>query len=170
MSGLPMKTQRVFCTFRLDGHLYGVDVLDVKEVATATTATPISHAPDEVMGLVNIRGQIYLALDLRRLLGLPAARLTAESRLVLFKPFIGNAFGVVVDAISEIHTVMSDCMEPFFTSEHEPLGSTIRRIDLISAVCKLSEELLVVLNPRRFLPAVEHDVFELREPIVLNQE
>ena len=69
MSGLPMKTQRVFCTFRLDGHLYGVDVLDVKEVTTATTATPISHAPDEVMGLVNIRGQIYLALDLRRLLG-----------------------------------------------------------------------------------------------------
>ena len=69
-----MATQRLFCTFRVDGRLFGVDILDVKEVTAETTFTRVAHAPDEVLGLVNIRGHIYLALDLRRLLGMPATR------------------------------------------------------------------------------------------------
>ena len=71
-------------------------------MAIAVTAfTPVAHTPDEVLGLVNIRGHIYLALDLHRLLGLPTAAVTGGSRLVLFKPAVGNAFGVMVDAIAE---------------------------------------------------------------------
>ena len=102
-----MESQRLFCTFRVDGRLFGVDILDVKEVTAETTSTRVAHAPDEVLGLVNIRGHIYLALDLRRLLGVPATEVTGESRLVLFKPSVGSAFGVVVDQISEIQTVDS---------------------------------------------------------------
>ncbi len=146
-------TPKLFCTFRLEGHLFGVDILDVKEVTTETTTTRIAHAPEEVRGLVNIRGHIYLALDLRRLLGMPGTAITGETRLVLFKPTIGQAFGVFVDEISEIHTAMSDRIEAY--SATDVLASKLRRVDLISAVCKLPDELLVVLNPRRFLHIVE---------------
>ena len=147
------EAPKLFCTFRLDGHLFGVDMLDVKEVTTETTTTRIAHAPEEVLGLVNIRGHIYLALDLRRLLGMPATAITGETRLVLFKPTIGQAFGVFVDEISEIHTAMPDRIEAY--SAAVVLASKLRRVDLISAVCKLPDELLVVLNPRRFLNIVE---------------
>src|SRR5262245_60529706 len=99
-----METPRLFCTFRVDGRLFGVDILDVKEVTTEITATRIAHTPEEVRGLVNIRGHIYLALDLRLLLGLPPANATGDSRMVLFKPTVGSAFGVVVDEISDIQT------------------------------------------------------------------
>ena len=150
-----MESQRLFCTFRVDGRLFGIDILDVKEVTAETTSTRVAHAPDEVLGLVNIRGHIYLALGLRRLLGMPATAVTDESRLVLFKPSVGSAFGVVVDQISEIQTVDFKDIEVFTRHDHENALASVRRVDLIDAVCKLSGELLVVLNPRRFLAVVE---------------
>jgi purine-binding chemotaxis protein CheW len=150
-----METQGLFCTFRVDGRLFGVDILDVKEVTAETTYTRVAHAPEEVLGLVNIRGHIYLALDLRRLLGMPSREVTEESRLVLFKPSIGSAFGVVVDQISEIQSVDSNRIEAFSHNERETASVQQNRVELIHAVCKLGSELLVVLNPRRFLAVVE---------------
>ena len=54
-----------YCTFRLSGRLYGVDIEDVKEINTEVNFTPIFHASREIKGYINIRGQIYLLLDLR---------------------------------------------------------------------------------------------------------
>ena len=160
MTTSSLSVPQLFCTFRVGGQLFGVDILDVKEVTTETTITRIAHTPSEVLGLVNIRGHIYLALDLRRLLGMPSTQITAESRLVLFKPSVGSAFGVIVDEISEIHTVSPDQIESYAASEHKALVSQLRRVDLISAVCKLPDELLVVLNPRRFLSIVEQNLVQ----------
>ena len=153
-----MSTQRLFCTFRLDGRLFGIDILDVKEVTAETTFTRVAHAPDEVLGLVNIRGHIYLALDLHRLLGLPAAVVTGDSRLVLFKPAVGNAFGVMVDAISDIRAVDAGRLESFARWGHEAVAVSAGRADLIDCVCELDDELLVVLNPRRFLIVIEQSL------------
>jgi purine-binding chemotaxis protein CheW len=145
----------LFCTFRVDGRLFGVDILDVKEVSAETTTTRVAHTPDEVLGLVNIRGNIYLALDLRRLLGMPAAVVTAESRLVLFKPSVGHSFGVVVDEVAEIESVDPSRIERFNQKDDVPAKVVAGRVDLIDAVCQLADELLVVLNSRRFLAVVE---------------
>lgn len=153
-----METPRLFCTFRVEGRLFGVDILDVKEVTTETTSTRIAHAPEEVCGLVNIRGHIYLALDLRRLLGMAVTNVTGDSRLVLFKPTVGSAFGVVVDEIGDIQTVEHTSIEAFSQNHHEIAAANLRRVDLIEAVCKLNNELLVVLNPRRFLTVVEQNL------------
>ena len=155
MTESPTSTHRMFCTFRVNDRLFGVDILDVKEVTAETAFTRVAHAPDEVLGLVNIRGHIYLALDLHRLLGLPATVVAGESRLVLFKPSVGNAFGVVVDAISDIRTVDASRTESFARADHEAAGPGAGRADLIDCVCELDSELLVVLNPRRFLAVIE---------------
>jgi purine-binding chemotaxis protein CheW len=148
----------MFCTFRVNDRLFGVDILDVKEVTAETTFTRVAHAPDEVLGLVNIRGHIYLALDLHRLLGLSATMLTGESRFVLFKPSVGNAFGVVVDAISDIRTVDASRTESFARAGHEAAVVSASRADLIDCICELDGELLVVLNPRRFLAVIEQNL------------
>ena len=158
MTGSATPLHRMFCTFRVDDRLFGVDILDVKEVTAETTFTRVAHAPDEVLGLVNIRGHIYLALDLRRLLGMPTTVVTGESRLVLFKPSVGNAFGVVVDAISDIRTVDASRTESFARADHEAALASAGRAGLIDCVCELDGELLVVLNPRRFLAVIEQDL------------
>ena len=115
----------------------------------------MAHAPDEVLGLVNIRGHIYLALDLHRLLGLPTAAVTGDSRLVLFKPAVGNAFGVMVDAIADIQTVDAARTGSFAPADREADPVGVGRAGLVDCVCQLDGELLVVLNPRRFLAVIE---------------
>ena len=58
-------------TFRVDGALYGVDAMRVKEVGRHADLTRVPLAPPTVAGILNLRGDVVTALDLRRLLGLP---------------------------------------------------------------------------------------------------
>jgi purine-binding chemotaxis protein CheW len=155
MMGTSMASRRLFCTFRLDGRLFGVDLLDVKEVVAESAPTPVPLAPDEVLGLVNIRGHVYLALDLRQLLGMPAAEVAAGSRLVLFKPSVGPSFGVRVDEIADIQAAEPGHINPSRRADLPGDATGVGRVDLVDAVLQLADELLVVLAPRRFLPVVE---------------
>ena len=143
----------LYCTFRSAGRLFGVPILDVKEVTTETECTRIPHAPTEVVGYVNIRGHIFLVLDLRRLLSLDGDTIAVNRRLVIFKLSVGPAFGVMVDEIGDIVTVNTIHMEKFSGSGQEFTGND--RAELVANICKLPEELLVVLDPRRFLPIIE---------------
>ena len=59
-----------FCTFLLEGYLFGVPVPQVQEVIRFQPMTPVPLAPQEVRGMINLRGQIVLAIDLRRRLSL----------------------------------------------------------------------------------------------------
>lgn len=142
-----------YCTFRTAGRLFGISILDVREVTTETLCTRIPHAPDEVAGYVNIRGHIHLALDLRTLLGLPGRPEPVDQRLVLFKSTTGPAFGILVDEIADIVAVASADTEELLP----PTGETqvIGRSELVIRVCRLPDELLTILEPRRFLPIVE---------------
>jgi purine-binding chemotaxis protein CheW len=93
-----------FCTFLLDGYLFGVPVPQVQEVIRYQPMTPIPLAPGAVEGLINLRGQIVVAIDLRRRLGLenrPAGKLpmnvvvrTADSVVSLLADEIGEVIEV----------------------------------------------------------------------------
>src|SRR5579875_3258105 len=61
---------RQFATFFVDGLFFGVDVLDVQEVLRYQEMTSVPLAPEVITGLINLRGQIVTALDLRRRLNL----------------------------------------------------------------------------------------------------
>ena len=58
-------------TFTLDGHSYGVDVKAVQEVLRGQPRTRVPLAPSSLAGLINLRGQVLTAVDLREQLGLP---------------------------------------------------------------------------------------------------
>lgn len=154
------ETTFLYCTFRSAGHWFGAPIDDVKEVTTETTCARIPHAPLEVAGYVNMRGHIFLALDLRRLLGLDAS--SVENRLVLFKPSVGPSFGILVDEIGDITAVAASQIEEFSaTATQLAAGNPIRRVDLIAKVCRCPTELLLVLEPRRFLRVVEQVLSEV---------
>jgi purine-binding chemotaxis protein CheW len=64
-----VETRR-YCSFYLSERLFGVDIKTVKEISSDFHVTRIYHAPKEINGYVNIRGQLFLVLDLKRLLGM----------------------------------------------------------------------------------------------------
>ena len=65
-----MIDEKQFCTFSLDGHCFGVNVLEVQEVFRYQEMTSVPLAPETITGLINLRGQIITAIDLRRLMKL----------------------------------------------------------------------------------------------------
>jgi chemotaxis signal transduction protein len=154
-----------YCTFRLDGHLFGFDIRAVREVNMQTAFTSVPHAPPVVRGCVNLRGHIVLVLDLRRLLGLEPAPVTPDSRLVIFKPTVGESLGVLVDAIGDIASVPEDLTENMRPDEaprvEEETGAR-RAAELVSGIGKLEGELLVIVNPHKLLGAVAGSVAEIR--------
>jgi purine-binding chemotaxis protein CheW len=138
----------LYCTFRLAGRLFGVDVRTVKEVNTRTAVAPVPLAPPAVRGLVNLRGQLHLVLDLRQLLGLGAAAGTPDSRLVIFKPAVGEAFGVLVDAVGDVVRLTADRTERYAADD------PARRGGLMTGVGTIEGDLMVIVDPYRLLDAV----------------
>ncbi len=151
------EAERLYCTFHTAGRLFGVPVLDVKEVTTETTSTRIPHAPREVIGYVNIRGHVFLALSLAELLAIPNHHPLPDSQLVLFKPSVGPSFGIVVDRVGDIVAISADQSESFSGAERGQLDSEDRGA-CVSHICKLDDQLLIVLDPRRFLPRIEQSL------------
>src|SRR5262245_39602820 len=135
------KPANHYCTFRLGERLFGFDLRAVKEVNTYTTYTPVPHAPPVVCGCVNLRGDIYLVLDLRRLLGLPPIAVAPDTRLVIFKPAAGESFGVLVDAVGDIVTLDGDETEAW---QPEGPGG-----ELVAGIGKLDGELLVIVDAHK---------------------
>jgi purine-binding chemotaxis protein CheW len=156
------ENRKQYCTFWLSGRLYGVDILDVKEVNPDGSFTEVPHAPKEVCGFVNIRGQIHLILDLRMILGLKDRSATGKSRLVLFKPAVGEAFGVLVDMIGDVVEVEEYLIETSGLVDADagvPVGEDKPDSAIpICAVCRLEEMLLLIVNARSLLKIVERAV------------
>ena len=142
-----------FCTFWLSGRLFGVHILDVKEIYPEVSITPIFHAPNEVKGYVNIRGQVYLILDLRPMLGFESKEIDRKSCLVIFKNTVGEPCGVLVDQIGDVVEIASDQIEAGAGDGggQDKMGAA----GMVQSVCKLPQSLLVVLDARKFLGSVE---------------
>ena len=147
--------QRQFCTFRIHGRLYGIDIQDVKEINPGVDFTPIFHAPESVKGYINIRGQIYLLLNLRRILGFEDQAMDKDNRVVLFKQTVGEFFGIQVDHIADIMTVEAGQIENRRKQDQVlSEGDERRGADIADGICRLKQELLVIINARNLLNTI----------------
>jgi two-component system chemotaxis sensor kinase CheA len=140
-----------FCTFWIGKHHYGVDILSVKEINSGVTLTPIFHSPKEIRGYVNIRGHINLVIDLRVILGFDTKEIDDMSRVVLLKDEIGESFGFLVDKIGDVYSVDETDIEDKKNEDdmfHEKFEKKALEKDLIEGVCKLDNNLLVLLDAK----------------------
>ncbi|TWI64842.1 purine-binding chemotaxis protein CheW [Desulfobotulus alkaliphilus] len=140
---------RQICTFIIEGEHYGLDILDVKEVHAGNRFTPIHHAPETVKGYVNIRGQIHLIVDLKVLLGHPPTPERESTRILLFKPGAGEAFGVLVDAIGDVCPAPDSLIAPM-DSQTASSGPGILR-HLATGILKNSSHLVTLLSAKSIL-------------------
>ena len=147
------KNIRQFCTFYISDLLFGVDIIDVKEINSCVEITPIFHASREMRGYVNIRGEIHLVIDLRMLLGFESKSMDDASRIVLFKHDVDESFGILVDRIGDVVEVDEANIEENMddqkgTQDHD---RRVLESELIQSVCKLEDTLLVILDARKVL-------------------
>ncbi|MFQ5560773.1 MAG: chemotaxis protein CheW [Nitrospinota bacterium] len=143
-----------FCTLWLSGRLFGLNILDVKEIHPIVEFTPIFHAPEGVKGYVNIRGQIYLILDLSIIMGLKKGEEEKGTHLVIFKPSVGPPFGIVADRVGDVVEVDNrEIVEPSLDEEGGVDVSWDKT--LLCGVSRLKDHLLVLLDGRGILKTVK---------------
>lgn len=128
-----------FVTFTAGDHLYGIGVEEVQEVLPDRTATRVPLAPKTVSGLVNLRGQVVLSLDLRARLGLPTLPADAERMMVVVRRG-DEPVSLIVDQIGEV----AEVDETQFERPPQTLDAELR--DLIRGAYKLSDRLLLALD------------------------
>lgn len=125
--------------------LLGIEVMRVQEVILSQSMTPMPLAGDIVRGLINLRGQIVTAIDLRRRLGMPE-RNDDNPDYVPMHVVVRHgdtAFSLLVDEIGDVVTVESDAFEP----APETLVGQAR--ELTMGVFKLERGLLIALDSER---------------------
>jgi len=139
-----MITARQFCTFRLGNLFLGIEVLQVQEVIRTQAMTRVPLAARAVRGLINLRGQIVTAIDLRERLGLPPLDGDREPMNVVVRTDEG-AVSLLVDEIGDVmETNDADYEDP-----PETIDPIVR--GLIRGVYKLSDRLLLVLDTEKTL-------------------
>ncbi|MGN6543443.1 MAG: chemotaxis protein CheW [Aureliella sp.] len=127
------------CTFMLDNQMFGVDVQCVQEVIRYQEMTEVPLAPEAVCGLINLRGQIVTAIDLRTRLGLPPR---GQSQLPMNVVVRGDdgAISLLVDQIGDVQEIEPEHLEP----PPDTLRGESRH--LIRAAYKLNDRLLLLLD------------------------
>jgi purine-binding chemotaxis protein CheW len=136
------QTNRQFATFFVDGLFFGIEVLEVQEVLRYQEMTPVPLAPEVVEGLINLRGQIVTAVDMRRRLGLQP-RPEGQTPMNTVVRTAGGAVSLLVDEIGDVVEVDGGRFEQ--TPDNvEPAAR-----ELLKGVYKLKERLLLVLDTEK---------------------
>jgi purine-binding chemotaxis protein CheW len=133
-----METKQ-YCTFYLDGQCFGVEVQQVQEVIRYQELTRVPLASPVVSGLINLRGQIVTAIDLRRRIGMSDRPVGSLPMNVVVRTTDGTV-SLLVDAIGDVLEIPTEKFEP----PPETLQGAKR--SLISGAYKLDGVLLLVLN------------------------
>ncbi len=137
-----MSDSKQFATFYLNGLFFGVEVLNVQEVIRYQEMTRVPIAPSMIQGLINLRGQIVTAIDLRRRLEM-APRPEGQLPMNVVVRTDDGAVSLLVDEIGDVVEIQDDAYE----RTPETLKGVAR--ELVRGVYKLKECLLLILDTER---------------------
>jgi purine-binding chemotaxis protein CheW len=137
-----VRTSGQYSTFFVADLFFGVDVLHVQEVLRFQQMTHVPQAPEVVEGLINLRGQIVTAIDMRRRLGLPP-RAGDQTPMNMVVRTADGAVSLLVDEIGDVLDVEAA------TYERPPDNLDPGARELIRGVYKLKDRLLLVLDAER---------------------
>jgi len=138
----PASRTHQFSTFFVDGLCVGVAVLKVQELIRYHEMTRVPLAAPAVRGLINLRGQIVAAIDLRRRFDMPERPAGCLPMNAVVRTD-GGAVSLLVDEIGDVVDVHDDQFE------RAPATITGRAAELITGVYKMPDRLLLVLDVER---------------------
>lgn len=136
-------TSTQFATFSADGLYFGVPVEHVQEVVRYQDMTPVPLATEEIKGLINLRGQIITALDLRTSLKLTPR--TSSTPMNVVVKINDELCSLLVDEIGDVLALDGTTLE----DPPPTLPGAIKKA--VTKVCQLNDKLLLVFNPESVL-------------------
>jgi purine-binding chemotaxis protein CheW len=127
-----------YLTFAVGDQNFAVRAVEARDVLRRQTLTPIPLAPRQIAGLMNLRGHIVTAVDLRAVLDRAAVEDSAEMSIVV--DYHGEPYCLIVDQVGEVVTVDAAEVEPNPGSMRQSLAILSR------GVVKMRDGLVVMLD------------------------
>lgn len=131
-------------TFRLENEKYGINVMQVQEVLRVTEIAPVPGAPDYVLGIINLRGNVVTVIDTRRRFGLDSLGMDDSTRIVIIESD-GQVVGILVDSVAEVVDIRASEIE------QAPNVGTEDSAKFIQGVSSIEGELLILIDLKKLL-------------------
>lgn len=131
-------------TFKLDGETYGINVMQVQEVLRYTEIAPVPGAPDYVLGIINLRGNVVTVVDTRKRFSLPSAEITDQTRIVIIESE-KQVIGILVDSVAEVVYLRASEIETAPNVGNEETSK------FLQGVCNREDELLILIDLNKLL-------------------
>ncbi|MDR1505675.1 MAG: chemotaxis protein CheW [Treponema sp.] len=145
-------------TFSLAGKDYGVDIMNVKEIAKADKFTFVPNAASFVRGVYNLRGDIIPIVDLRSFFHLPVEQKNDGVENMLILRINDKVYGTIVDKIDRVVGISSGAIQP----PHPIFGDI--NIKFIQGVVENQGDLYIILDVIRIFSQSEEDKGKTRPP------
>ena len=131
-------------TFKLQEETYGINVMQVQEVLRYPDIAPVPGAPDYVMGIINLRGNVVTVIDTRARFGLPPSEVTDNSRIVIIESE-RQVIGIMVDSVAEVVYLKQSEIDT------APNVGTDESAKFIQGVSNRDGELLILVDLNKLL-------------------
>lgn len=136
-----------YVTVMIAEQLFGLPISQVHDVFMPDGITRVPMSSPEVAGVLNLRGRIVTAIDMRRRLNLPP-RATGENTMAVGIEFKGESYGLIIDSVGEVLDLDMNEEEP------KPANLDRRWAAIASGVYRLDGQLLVVIDVAQLLEAM----------------
>ncbi len=143
-----MARLQQYCTFHVGDLLLGIEVLQVQEVIRFHEITGVPLAPRLVRGLINLRGQIVMAVDLRERLGLPPLPGGLQPLNIVIRTSDGPV-SLLADEIGDVLELDPSILE----APPETVPPIIK--ELVIGIHKYQDNLILIVDPERIIQANE---------------
>lgn len=145
-----LKTENIddevlqWVTFRLEDEIYGINVMQVREVLRYSEIAPVPGAPTYVLGIINLRGNVVTVIDTRSRFGLSNGEITDNTRIIVIESKT-QVIGILVDSVAEVVYLK--------TSEIDttPSVGTEESAKFIQGVSNRGGELLILVDLNKLL-------------------
>lgn len=138
-------TDMQLVVFRLGNEEFGADISQVREIIRAGEITSIPQAPADILGVINLRGQITTVVNLRKHMGMADMKTDGNSRIIVVE-VDKRTVGLMVDSVAEVKYVNASQIEPI----SKLLVDDVEHSSIFG-VCKLKDHLLLLMDMRQLL-------------------
>lgn len=130
--------------FNLGREYYGVDINRIREIIRTTEITKVPRAPEFIEGVINLRGSVIPVINLRTRVKMPRREYDKNTRIMIVE-LKDKTIGFIVDAVREVLRIPESILAP------PPVLAVGRGADYITAVAKLEDELVILMDTDKVL-------------------
>ncbi len=133
------KTAKQYIVVRIGNEQYGINIKYIDNIVRMQKITRVPKSQPYFLGVINLRGEIFPIMSIRRKFGIDDDEITNSTRIIILKPDQQSMVGVLVDAVQEVVTLDEDSIEKTTVAAED--GQIF-----IYAVGKHNDELISLLN------------------------